>query len=263
MSEELCLYERRGRVAVLTFNRPDRMNAFTNALGAAFFDALDRAEADPEVNVIVVTGAGRGFCVGADMDVLQGSDADRPDPRGTLHPMRITKMIVAAINGPCAGLGFALALTADIRIAAAGVKFTAAFSRRGLIAEHGTSWTLPRIVGYSRAIDILASGRVFLSEEALELGVVNRVVPGEELVDAALAYADDVAANVSPRAIAVTKQQLMTHPGMEYADAWQASNGLMAASLRRPDFKEGVDSFVEKRPPSFAPWTGGDPLVDD
>jgi enoyl-CoA hydratase/carnithine racemase len=261
---DAVLYEVRDRVAIITFNRPDRLNAWSADLHEGYFTSLDRAADDPEVRVIVVTGAGRGWCAGADMDVLQGigdaggldgESGPSPDRKVWVHThaMTIPKPVIAAINGACAGLGFVHALACDIRFAAAGAKFTAAFSRRGLIAEHGSSWTLPRLVGQGVALDIMLSGRIFLAEEAKEMGVVNRVVAPDQLMDEVLAYAADLAANASPTSMAVMKQQIYTHPSMPIDDALAASNRLMNESLRRTDFKEGVASFVEKRAPSFQP----------
>lgn len=262
---EAVLYEMRDRVALITFNRPDRLNAWNGELGTAYFDSLDRAAADPEVRAIVVTGAGRGFCAGADMDVLQGIGANgggqpagervEPESRDATHAMAIPKPIIAAVNGACAGLGFVHAIACDVRFATAGAKFTVAFSRRGLIAEHGLSWTLPRLVGQSIALDLILSGRVFLAEEAKELGVVNHVVDADRLLDEALAYANDLAVNVSPTSMAIMKNQVMNHPMMPLSEAMAESNQLMRESLRRPDFKEGVASFVEKRPPAFGPYS--------
>lgn len=263
---DAVLYEVRDRVAVVTLNRPDRLNAWNADIHQGYFESLDRAAADPNVRVIVVTGAGRGFCAGADMDVLQGigsgatgdidggSEVERTTWRHT-HAMTIPKPVIAAVNGACAGLGFVHALACDIRFAAAGAKFTVAFSRRGLIGEHGMSWTLPRLVGQAVALDLMLSGRVFLAEEAKELGVVNQVFSPESLLAETLAYADDVAANVSPTSMAVIKRQVYSHPTMPLDDALAESNQLMNESLRRPDFREGVASFVEKRPPDFAPYT--------
>ena len=260
---DAVLYEVRDRVAIVTFNRPDRLNAWNGEIHHGYFTALDRAAADPEVRVIVVTGAGRGWCAGADMDVLQGigdAGGDADDEPITdrkswkhSHAMTIPKPVIAAINGACAGLGLVHALACDLRFAAAGAKFTVAFGRRGLIGEWGMSWTLPRLVGQAVALDLMLSSRVFLAEEALELGVVNRVCAPDALMDEVLAYAADLAANVSPTSMAVMKEQVYTHPQMPLDDALDESIRLMEASLRRPDFREGVASFVEKRPPNFRP----------
>ncbi|MDH3682909.1 MAG: enoyl-CoA hydratase [Acidimicrobiia bacterium] len=262
MSEDAVLYEVRDRTALITLNRPERLNAWNPDIHQGYFDSLDRAAADPDVRVIVVTGAGRGFCAGADMNVLQGidggggnDDGREADTRAHTHAMTIPKPIIAAVNGACAGLGFVHALACDLRFAAEGAKFTVAFSRRGLIAEHGCSWTLPRLVGQAVALDLMLSGRVFLAEEAKELGVVNQVFPPDQLLDQTFAYAEDLATNVSPTSMAVMKHQIYHHPTMAVGDALAESNKFMRESLRRPDFKEGVSSFVEKRPPEFAPYT--------
>ncbi len=257
---DAVLYEVQDNVALITLNRPERLNAWNGDLAKGYFNSLDRAEADPEVKVIVVTGAGRGFCAGADMDVLQGieqgtSDEER-ETRDATYALGVGKLVIAAVNGACAGLGFVHAVACDMRFAAAGAKFTTAFSRRGLIAEHGSSWTLPRLVGQANAMDLLVSGRVLLAEEALELGLVNKVFPADQLLEQTMAYATDVAANVAPGSIAVIKNQVYNHPGMALADAMAESNQFMKESLKRPDFKEGVSSFLEKRPPEFAPYTG-------
>ena len=265
--DDPVLYEVRDGVAIITFNRPERLNAWSADLHEGYFTSLDRAAADPDVRVIVVTGAGRGWCAGADMEMLQGIGAsggletdDEPDPdrrewRHT-HAMTIPKPVIAAINGACAGLGFVHALACDIRFAAAGAKFTVAFGRRGLIGEWGMSWTLPLLVGQGVALDLMLSSRVFLAEEAAELGIVNRVCPPESLLDDVLAYASDLVANVSPMSMAVMKQQVYTHPQMPIDDALAESIRLMEESLRRADFVEGVASFVEKRPPDFPPLGG-------
>lgn len=260
------LYEVDEGVAILTLNRPDRLNAWNSALGTAYHNYLDQAEADPDVRVIVVTGAGRGWCAGADMDLLQGigesqgisgSGADgKPDTRDTRRHLEIKKPIIAAINGACAGLGFVYAISADIRFAAAGAKFTTAFSHRGLIAEYGSSWYLPKLVGQSVALDLLMSGRVFLAEEAKELGVVNRVIDPDRLMPETLAYAKQMASSAAPMSMAVMKDQVYRHREMTVDEAVEESIELMNASLRRPDFKEGVDSYLEKRPPAFQPYTG-------
>jgi enoyl-CoA hydratase/carnithine racemase len=263
MSEDLCRYEVRDRVALLTLNRPQRNNAWNEALGNGYFDRLDEADADPEVAVIVVTGEGKSFCPGADMEVLsglgdgRGERAPRARPRTMTHALTVRKPLVGAINGACAGLGLVQALLLDVRFAAAGAKFTTAFARRGLIAEHSISWTLPRIVGTSVALDLLLSGRVFTAEEAKELGVVNHVVSAEEVVERAMAYAADLAHNVSPASMATIKRQVYRHLLMDVDAALADSNEVMKESLLGPDFKEGVRSFLDRRPPAFAPLGEG------
>ncbi len=259
MSEPVVQYETDDAVAIVTLNRPDRLNAWTGALESAYFERLDEAAADPAVKVIVVTGAGKGFCAGADMDNLQGigsGDGGGGDVvrHRMLETTEVPKPVIAAVNGACAGIGLVQALFCDLRFAAAGAKFTTAFSRRGLIAEHGIGWVLPRLVGPARALDVLLSGRVFLAEEAAELGIVNRVVPADALMEETLTYARDLAANVSPTAMSVIKRQVWADLARPMLEAAESADEEMAASLRRPDFKEGVASFVEKRPPRFEPF---------
>lgn len=252
----LVEYDVADGIATLTLNRPERLNAWTNALGTEYFDRLADASADPDVRVVIVTGAGRGFCAGADLDMLQGISAgegDVADPRPMTFPLSVPKLVIAAINGSCAGLGLVHTLMADLRFAAAGAKFTTAFSRRGLVAEHGSSWLLPRLVGQSNAMDLLFSGRVFLAEEAAELGMVNKVLPPDELLPFARTYAADVAANCSLSAIQTMKSQVYAAYETDLETARNEANRLMAESFAKPDFKEGVTSFVEKRPPAFPP----------
>ena len=262
MADDVVLSERRDPgIALLTLNRPERLNAWNGELAARYFTLLDEAAADPAVKVIVVTGAGRGWCAGADMDTLQGigssSGGQGADAaaggRPQYHTTLVPKPVIAAINGACAGIGMVQALMCDIRFAAAGAKFTTAFSRRGLIAEYGMSWILPRLIGTSRALDLLLSGRVVLAEEAAAMGLVNEVVPPEHLLDRALEYAADLAVNASPTSMSIMKQQVYADQGRSIVEATDDAVELMKASLRRPDFKEGVASFLEKRPPSFSP----------
>src|SRR5215469_9803636 len=248
-----CVVE--DRVATITLSRPERHNAWTPEMGEEYFDHLERAAADPDVRAIVVTGAGKSFCPGADMSGLAEVAATGAAPGGrrpqTL-PLGIPKPIVAAINGACAGIGLSLALMCDIRFAAAGAKLTTSFARRGLVAEHGTSWILPRVLGTARALDLLLSGRVVLAEEARELGLVNFVVAREQVLPAALEYAR----NASPTSMSVIKRQVLRHLDLSLDEALADSNALMAESLRRPDVAEGVASFVERRPPRFEPLRG-------
>jgi enoyl-CoA hydratase/carnithine racemase len=254
-----------GGIAVLTLNRPDRLNAWTREMEVRYFALLDECAASEEVRVIVVTGAGRGFCAGADMKDLQdlgaGGDtngrAEHENAERTPqnHPHSIPKPIIAAINGPCAGIGLVQALMCDIRFAASGVKLTTAFARRGLVAEHGISWILPRLVGPANALDLLLSGRVVLAEEAHELGLVNRVVAGESLLDETLAYARDLAVNCSPASMATMKGQVYADLDRGIDETIANADRLMIESFTRPDFAEGVLSFVEQREPRFAAVT--------
>ncbi len=258
-SQEAVLYEVDRGVALITLNRPTRLNAWNGELGAGYFAALDRAAADPEVRAIVVTGAGRGFCAGADMDLLQGignessNAGSAAEGRPHTYAMSIPKPVIAAVNGAAAGLGLVHALACDLRFAAAGAKLTTSFARRGLIAEHGLSWTLPRLVGQAVALDLLMSGRVVLADEALQLGLVNRVYAPDELLAETMAYARELVENCSPASMAVMKQQVYTHPQLPVEEALAESNAMMVNSLRQTDFKEGVASYLEKRPPAFAP----------
>jgi len=253
---EVVLHEIQDGVAKLTLNRPDRLNAWTPEMEARYFGLLESAAADPAVRVIVVTGAGKGFCAGVDLEALQdigggGSFAHSGKPQ--TFPLTIPKPILAAINGACAGLGLVQALMCDLRFAAAGAKLTTAFVRRGLVAEHGSSWVLPRLVGPARALDLLLSGRVVLAEEAHSMGLVNQVVSPPALVETVMGYARDLAAQCSPAAMAAIKHQVYRHYELDLATSLRESNELMAASLQRPDFREGVASFVERRPPRFPP----------
>jgi enoyl-CoA hydratase/carnithine racemase len=251
-------------VAVVTLNRPERMNAWGGGLAGAFYRCMDRAEADPAVRVIVLTGSGRAFCAGADMgdlDTIGGASENNGDTDvthlvGERHPHFVTslrKPIIAAINGACAGIGLTQALMCDVRFAAAGAKFTTAFSRRGLIAEYGISWILPRVVGWSAAQDLLLSGRTFFAEEAAELGMVKEVVAPDELMPRALAYAEDMAVNCAPSSLAVIKRQLYDDALRNLHDSSTDAEKLMHESMLRPDFIEGITAFFEKRPPDFPP----------
>jgi enoyl-CoA hydratase/carnithine racemase len=263
MADEVVLHEVRDGVALLTLNRPERLNAWTIPMEDRYFDLLLDAEADPDVRAIVVTGAGRGFSPGADL----GGPGAGAEPgsmefgslrrRPTTLPLGIKKPIIGAINGAVAGVSLVQALQFDVRFAAAGVKMTFAFSQRGLVAEYGVSWLLPRLIGTGRALDLLLSGRVVTAEEAYELGLVNRVVPGEELLDTAMAYAGQLAATCSPASMAVAKQQVYADWENDLETSRVRVARLMAASFEGPDFKEGILSFLQKRPPTFPPLGAG------
>jgi len=275
---EDLLYEVRDGVALVTLNRPERLNAWTQAMAGSLRRAIGLAADDPKARVIVLTGAGRGFCAGADMGVLQdiggergGSRAQRaraddtadglPNPSGIdvarHYPQRYgyffatPKPIIAAINGPCAGLGLVVTLYCDLRFASRDAKFTTAFAQRGLIAEHGVSWLLPRLVGSAHALDLLLSARKFDGVEAERIGLVNRAFPAESLMDETMAYARALAETVSPRSMAVMKAQLWASPFQDFNTAIALADAEMAKSFGTEDFREGVAHFVEKRAPRF------------
>lgn len=262
---ELVLAERRGAVAVLTFNRPERLNAWTNELESQYFALLLQADDDPEVGAIVVTGAGRGFCAGADLQGLRRisdaspSDLLREQPRDL--PLTVRKPLVGAINGVAAGLGMVEALYCDVRFGGPDARFTTAFARRGLIAEYGISWILPRLVGHSRARDLLLSSRMVDATEAHRIGLLDHLVDSASVLDAAVQYATDLAAHCSPASMATMKTQLSRDADTAYGEAASRAERLMLEAFRGPDVVEGVSSFLEKRPPSFPPLPVRNPDV--
>jgi len=250
-------------VGVITLNNPDRLNAWSGRIAERFWARIDEARDRDDIRVVVITGAGRGFCPGADMDALNQIRANPGGGSGAAVGSRryselidYPKPVIAAINGAAAGVGLVLAMFCDIRFAASGAKFTTAFSRRGLIAEYGASWALPRLVGLPRALDLLLSGRVFTSDEAGEMGFVNAVVAPDQLMSHTLAYASDLAQNCSPTSWAVMKKQVYGDHAVSADEATSRSLPLMDASLKRADFQEGVQSYLDKRPPNFAPFSG-------
>jgi len=266
------LYEVQDPVAIITMNRPDQLNALTGRMMAEMRHAFAAAEKDPAVVGMVLTGAGRGFCAGADMAGLNAtasgergeavdlSDLEASPGNPDMGPnfeitytylLALQKPLIAAINGPCAGLGFCYACLADMRIVERQAKFTTAFSQRGLIAEHGSSWILPRLIGAGRALDLLWSARKFTGEEAKELGLAERLVEEGESLQAAIDYIKQLASVVSPTSLKVIKAQVYRHLNMELGEAMAETNTWMAQSLKREDFKEGVSSFMEKRLPKF------------
>jgi enoyl-CoA hydratase/carnithine racemase len=249
-------------VAVLTLNRPERLNAWTQEMERDYFDLLAECGASPDVRVVVVTGAGRGFCAGADMQELQSlgengvEDAAAQERTAQTFALSVPKPIIAAINGPCAGIGLVQALMCDLRFIAEDAKLTTAFARRGLVAEHGISWILPRLVGPARALDLLLSGRVVLGREAAELGVANRAYPADTVLEQTVAYARELAAQCSPASMATMKRQVYADLERTLPDALGRADELMLGSFEAPDFVEGVSSFVERREPQFAPLAG-------
>ena len=267
-------YEVDAPSAVITLNRPETLNALTNNMMAELKHALAAAEKDDTVIGIILTGEGRGFCSGMDMNALNSQatggdlndgadvrrlDADPGDKSmgenfqiAFTYILSIRKPIIVALNGACAGLGMSIALLCDMRFASENGKFITAFSQRGLVAEHGQSWILPRLIGPSRALDLLWSSRRLNAEEAMEYGLVNRIFPHDELLDGTKAYIKQLADSCAPMSLMLMKQQVYKHLNVSLADAMNESNELMAASLKRPDFKEGVQSYLEKRPPRFA-----------
>src|SRR3954468_15757737 len=263
-------------VASVTLDRPDRLNAWTARMATEFRWCVGTADEDPDVRVIVVTGAGRGFCAGADtraLDAIAGSgqyrasddETEGPDNPGAragvgVRPdfehafsylLGLRKPVVAAVNGPAAGVGFVLACFADIRFAATGAKLTTSFARLGLPAEHGVSWVLSRIVGTARAADLLFSSRVVLAEEAERMGLVNAVLPPDELLPHTVTYARRMATEVSPWSLRALKRQLYADQLRSLDDAATDAERLMHDSFDSPDFKEGVAALTAKRPPNF------------
>ena len=272
MYEEI-IYEVEDPVATITINRPEHLNALTARTQVELKHAMIAAERDESVVGIILTGAGRAFSAGADMRSLaeiaerRGIEQDESlaqmesESRGReVDPeLRVTwsfipslkKPVIAAVNGPCAGMSTAIATMCDLRFASESAVFTTSFSQRGLVAEHGLSWMLPRLVGPAKALDLLWSARRVDAREAERLGLVDRVVPGDELLATARGYIEDLAAHASPTSIMVMKRQVYLHLMRPLHEAMEDTNRLMAESLRRDDFREGVASFVEKRAPAF------------
>ena len=243
-------------VLLLTLNRPEKHNAWTLDMELRYNELFDRARLDPSVRAVVLTGAGRSFCPGMDMSVLDAaSSGAKPWPTDQLpprnRPLDLPKPVVAAVNGACAGIGFIQALMCDVRFAVPNAKFAAAFSRRGLMAEDGVSWLLPRIVGYGRASDLLLSSRPVLGTEALEMGLVNRLVEPEELLPAALAYAAELAKLSSPYAMSLIKRQLLDDQARGFFEGRDDARALLKVTKQASDYREGVLSFIERRPPRF------------
>jgi enoyl-CoA hydratase/carnithine racemase len=269
---EEILYEVNDRVSTVTLNRPDKLNAWTPTMQREVYSAMAGAEKDDDVRVMILTGAGRAFCAGADIgnlgslasgkvnperlkkDWLAYSPRDdaRPDFQRTYSYFpAIGKPVLAALNGPTVGLGFVISLYCDMRFGSDQAKFSTAFSRRGLIAEHGISWMLPRIVGLPNALDLILSARTIDAAEAARMGLVNRVIPQERLMPAVMEYAKELASKVSPRSLRIMKRQIYSALFQTLDGAIDEANEEMFKSFACEDFKEGVAHFVEKRAPMF------------
>ena len=272
MPRQEILYEVADRIATITLNRPEKLNAWTAVMEQEVRSAIETAEGDDQVRVIVLTGAGRGFCAGADMSLLSGvatrgvdeatkeralqagatREGVRPDfqKKYSYFPA-VEKPVIAAINGPIVGLGLVVALYCDLRWASDSARFSTTFARRGLIAEYGMAWMLPRLVGHANALDLLLSARTIDAAEALRIGLVNQVFPQNVFSERVKENARDLASNVSPRSLRVMKRQVYDAMFQTLAEAFADSEREMLASLRSEDFQEGVTHFLEKRPPSF------------
>jgi enoyl-CoA hydratase/carnithine racemase len=267
-----ALYQVADRVATVTLNRPDKLNAWTSTMEREVRSAVEDAERDDQVRVIVLTGAGRGFCAGADMSLLSNV-ADRGLDEGTRERALQTggaregvrsdfqkkysyfpgigKPVIAAINGPVVGLGLVIAMYCDLRWASDAARFSTAFARRGLVAEYGMAWMLPRLVGLPNALDLLLSARTIDTAQALRMGLVNQVFPNDVFLEKVGENARDMASNVSPRSLRVIKRQVYDAMFQTLSEAFENSEREMLASLQSEDFKEGVAHFIEKRAPDF------------
>jgi enoyl-CoA hydratase/carnithine racemase len=274
MPNQETLYNVADRIATITLNRPDKLNAWTAIMEQEVRSAIEEAERDENVRVIILTGAGRGFCAGADMSLLSSVVASGVDERvrkqasssstsGPVDGVRtdfrkkysyfpaVGKPVIAAINGPVVGLGLVIALYCDLRFASDAAKFSTAFARRGLIAEYGLAWILPRLVGHANALDLLFSARMVDSAEALRMGLVNQLFPQDVFLAKVNEYARDVAANSSPRSTRIMKRQVYDAMFQNLGEAFDVAECEMLASLQCEDFKEGVAHFLEKRAPAF------------
>ncbi|MGA8144213.1 MAG: enoyl-CoA hydratase [Candidatus Acidiferrales bacterium] len=274
MPNQETVYSVVERVATITLNRPDKLNAWTAIMEREVRSAMEEAERDNDVRVIILTGAGRGFCAGADMSLLSSVAEHGLDEKGREQALRnssgrvqegvradfrrkysyfpaIGKPVIAAINGPVVGLGLVITLYCDLRFALDSARFSTAFARRGLIAEYGLAWILPRLVGHANALDLLFSARMIDSAEALRMGLVNQVFPQDAFLAKVNEYAREVASNASPRSTRIMKRQVYDAMFQTLDEAFATSEREMLASLQCEDFKEGVAHFLEKRAPAF------------
>jgi enoyl-CoA hydratase/carnithine racemase len=273
MPTQETLYNLANRVATITLNRPDKLNAWTALMESEVRSHIENAERDDDIRVIVLTGAGRGFCAGADMSLLsavaehglhdrgreqvlhnEGNRREGVSPdfqkRYSYFPA-IGKPVIAAINGPVVGLGLVITLYCDLRLASDAARFSTTFARRGLIAEYGMAWMLPRIIGVPNALDLLFSARTIDAAEALRMGLVNRTFPQETFLEKVHEFAGELASTVSPRSLRIIKRQVYEAIFQPLSEAFDVSVKEMMACFQTEDFKEGVAHFVEKRPAAF------------
>ncbi len=256
MDYEQILYEVQDGVALVTLNRPDKLNAMTAQMGAEMGDAMAQADGDDAVRVVVLTGAGRGFCAGADLgggkEFAGGWGGVEREYR-RMMPMEVRKPVIAAINGAAVGAGLTWPLQADIRFVAEDAKLAFAFVRRGVLPELASHVILPRLAGLSRAAELLLSGRTFLGREAVEYGIAARALPADEVLPAALELARDIAANAAPVPVGIAKRLLWEGIGIDLREWREREGRLFRLTTRHPDSREGTMAFFEKRPPR---WTG-------
>ncbi len=263
------IYDKSDRIATITFNRPEKLNAWTRRMGDEVEAAMLDAEGDDGVGAIVVTGAGRAFCAGADMDLLdkiskgeqavpaaalaQSAASDvRADFRGRFsYMLALRKPVIGAINGACVGIGFTSSLYFDIRIASESARLGLIFVRRGLVMEHGSSWMLPRLIGVPKALDLALTGRLVDAQEALAMGLVSRVVPAQKVVATAKEIAGEIAGKCAPLGVAGAKRLIYDHLFTDLATAMRDDDRATERAMKSEDFKEGVTAFLEKRPPRF------------
>jgi enoyl-CoA hydratase/carnithine racemase len=252
MAYETVLYDFADSVATITLNRPDKLNSWTAQLGAELGDAMATADDDDDVRAVVVTGAGRAFCAGADLSRGKFGGGDLPKLRER-WPWQMRKPVIAAINGPAVGVGLTYPMQCDIRYVADDAKLAFAFVRRGAIPELAAHAIVPRVAGFSVAAELLLSGRTFLGTEAAELGIASKALPKDEVLPAALELATDIARNTAPVSVAVSKRLLWDSIDRTVPETLAIENPLFAKITRLDDAREGIASFVEKREPK---WTG-------
>ena len=246
-----------GGVATITLDRPERMNAFTGPMGRSLGDAYRACDADDAVRVVIVTGAGRAFCAGADLAPGGDTFAKRDEPEfsaaGVEPPaFSVRKPVIAAVNGHAVGIGLTLAMQCDVRVVAREAKLAFAHCRRGVIPDAYSHWTVPRAIGFARTADLFLTGRTFTGEEAYQLWIASRVVPAADVLATARTIAEDIATNVAPLSAALCKRLLWEERSLTKAEVGKAETALHHVVMGRPDALEGVMAFVEKRPPRFA-----------